>query len=217
MAYGFPENGHLPSSSHLRHPWRIHEIVPDFRLEDVWALPVEGDADEFSDLLELVGSLRPGEDSAAARFLWQLRDRLGAWFGIGRISTAAGDAQPASPPPVPGTGEPSLAGRVPADLRDTTAGFDFGTLPFTPLYRTADEAAAEISNQTVYGVAHLGWAEQEDGRYQGRMAVYVKPRGLLGQAYMELIKPFRYLVVYPALMRQLEREWEERPARLKVP
>ena len=58
---------------------------------------------------------------------------------------------------------------------------------------------------------HLAWVEQGDGRYQGQMAVYVKPRGLLGQAYMALIKPFRYLVVYPALMRQIEREWSARP------
>jgi hypothetical protein len=42
------------------------------------------------------------------------------------------------------------------------------------------------------------------------MAVYVKPRGPLGSAYMALIKPFRYLVVYPALMRQIERTWKAR-------
>jgi hypothetical protein len=39
------------------------------------------------------------------------------------------------------------------------------------------------------------------------MAVYVKPRGTFGRAYMALIKPFRYLIVYPALMRQFERAW----------
>jgi hypothetical protein len=39
------------------------------------------------------------------------------------------------------------------------------------------------------------------------MAVYVKPNGLLGTAYMAAIKPFRYVIVYPALMRQIGREW----------
>ena len=29
---------------------------------------------------------------------------------------------------------------------------------------------------------------------------------------MAFIKPFRYLVVYPAMERQLAREWEERAA-----
>lgn len=37
------------------------------------------------------------------------------------------------------------------------------------------------------------------------MSVYVKPRGTFGAAYIAFIKPFRYAVVYPALMRYLER------------
>jgi uncharacterized protein DUF2867 len=39
------------------------------------------------------------------------------------------------------------------------------------------------------------------------MAVLVKPNGLFGKAYMAAIKPFRYLIVYPALMRMIGREW----------
>jgi hypothetical protein len=35
----------------------------------------------------------------------------------------------------------------------------------------------------------------------------VKPNGLLGAAYMAAIRPFRYLIVYPAFMRQVERTW----------
>jgi hypothetical protein len=27
----------LPSSAHADRPWRIHELVPDCRLDDVWA------------------------------------------------------------------------------------------------------------------------------------------------------------------------------------
>lgn len=80
----------------------------------------------------------------------------------------------------------------------------FASLPFVPLYRCDREAAAEISNKTVHGVAHLSWVERDDGCWEGRMAVYVKPRGLFGKAYMALIKPFRYWVVYPALMREME-------------
>jgi hypothetical protein len=45
------------------------------------------------------------------------------------------------------------------------------------------------------------------------MAVYVKPRGPLGKGYMALIKPFRYWVVYPALMREIERAWNRRVPR----
>ncbi|HEX6601976.1 MAG TPA: DUF2867 domain-containing protein, partial [Solirubrobacterales bacterium] len=104
----------------------------------------------------------------------------------------------------------SLRDRLPAELRGTAAGFDFGSLPFVPLYRSDHEAAAEISNKTVHGVAHLAWVEVGGDRYEGRMAVYVKPRGAFGRAYMALIKPFRYWVVYPALMGQMKRAWEKR-------
>jgi hypothetical protein len=38
------------------------------------------------------------------------------------------------------------------------------------------------------------------------MAVLVKPNGLIGEAYMAAIRPFRHLIVYPAMMRQIERE-----------
>jgi hypothetical protein len=45
------------------------------------------------------------------------------------------------------------------------------------------------------------------------MAVLVKPNGVLGSAYMAAIKPFRYLVVYPAAMRHIEAVWRSRSAR----
>jgi hypothetical protein len=215
MPYGLRENGRIPNSAHESQPWRIREIVPDFTLEDVWALPVEGDAGDFPQLLEMIGSLDPAHaDSSATRFLWQLRDRLGAWFRLGRISVPAGAADPADHQlPIPGTTETSLSARLPEDLRDTATDADFGPLPFVPLYRTDVEAAAELSNQTVHGVAHLAWADRGEGRYQGQMAVYVKPRGALGHGYMALIKPFRYLIVYPALMRQFEAAWKRRDSR----
>jgi Protein of unknown function (DUF2867) len=36
------------------------------------------------------------------------------------------------------------------------------------------------------------------------MAVDVKLRGVFGKAYMAFIKPFPYLIVYPALMRHID-------------
>lgn len=191
-------------TEHESRSWRIHDLVPDFALEDVWALPVRGGPDDFEGLLDLAGSFDPSKSrSRAARFLWNLRDRLGAWLDLGEISISVDDRE-AGKLPIPGTAETSLRDRLPADLRGTASGVSFASLPFVPLYRLAREAAAEVSNKTVHGVAHLSWVERDDGRYEGRMAVYVKPRGLFGRAYMALIKPFRYLVVYPALMREME-------------
>ncbi len=203
----------LPNSAHESHPWRIREIAPDFTVEDVWALPAHGRAEDFQALLELTAASDPANaESLPTRLLWQLRDRLGSWFDLGRISAPADGGSGHAPGklPIPGTSEASLSERLPADLRDTATDLDFGSLPFVPLYRTDDEFAAEISNQTVHGVMHLAWVPQGKGRYQGQMAVYVKPRGRLGKAYMALIKPFRHWIVYPALMRQTERTWDAR-------
>jgi hypothetical protein len=203
----------LPNATHESGPWRIREITPDFTLEDVWALPVHGGPEDFQTLIELTTSGDPATmTSLPTRLLWNLRDRLGKWFDLGRISAPAGSDGDgdANKLPIPGKGETSLTERLPDDLRDTATVLTFNSLPFTPLYRTDDEFAAELSNQTVHGVMHLAWADQGDGRYQGQMAVYVKPRGPFGKAYMALIKPFRYWIVYPALMRQTEREWNAR-------
>jgi hypothetical protein len=64
-----------------------------------------------------------------------------------------------------------------------------------------------MANRTVHAVMHIGWVPDESGGYRGQMAVLVKPNGLFGAAYMAAIKPFRYLIVYPALMRRFERGW----------
>ena len=42
----------LPNSAHTSHPWLIHEVAGDFRLEDVWALPTPGGPDDFPALVE---------------------------------------------------------------------------------------------------------------------------------------------------------------------
>ena len=200
----------LPDAEHESRPWRIREIVPDFILEDAWALPVEGSAEDFDGVLKLMAASDPSNaDSAAARALWRLRDRLGEWFSLGRISEPTEGDEDARLP-IPGTSEVSLEERLPADLKGTAAEVDFGSLPFEPLYRTRDEFAAEVSNRTVHGVLHLAWVDRGAGRHQAQMAVYVKPRGAFGRGYMALIRPFRHLIVYPALMRQIERTWSAR-------
>jgi hypothetical protein len=201
----------LANAAHESRPWRIREIVPDFVLEDVWALPVHGGAEDFQALLELMASGDPANtQSLPTRSLWRVRDQLGRWFGLGRISARIDgdrDGAAADRLPIPATNETSLTDRLPDDLRNTAADVAFDSLPFAPLYRTDFEFAAELSNQTVHAVMHLAWVDQGEGRYQGQMAVYVKPRGRLGNGYMTLIKPFRHWVVYPALMRQMERTW----------
>ena len=202
----------LPNSAHEAHPWVIARIAPDFTLLDVWALPAEGGPDDFDCFLETMSSLDPGQaGSAASRALFSLRYRLGGWFGWDDASRKR---------PIPGCTETTLSARLPDELRGSAKRPVLGgplqraAGGFVPLYRTDDEWAAELSNGTVHGVLHLAWVGQGGGRYRAQMGVYVKPRGRLGETYMLLIQPFRHLIVYPALMRQIGRAWEGRAATL---
>lgn len=188
----------LPRSAHEEQAWRIATIAPDFEVEDVWALPVHGKQDDFPTLLKVMAHMSADDSpSRLSRILFGVRYKLGELFGWDDDEKL----------PIPGEGATSLVGRLPEDLQGTTDGEDFGNLPFDPLYRTDREAAGEISNKTVHAMMHLGWVDKGDGNFQGQMAVLVKPRGRFGKVYMDLIKPFRYWIVYPALMRQIERGW----------
>jgi hypothetical protein len=192
----------LPNSAHEAHPWRISEIAGDFALLDVWAPPVRGGPGDFDAFLEVMSSIDPtGSPSPAARALFRLRSQLGALFGW--------DDDDARRRPIPHCEENSLRARLPDDLRGTATAKRPGSR-FLPIYRTEDEWAAEIANDTVHAIMHLAWVEDREGAHRPELAVYVKPRGVLGGAYMALIAPFRHWIVYPALMRQIRAAWDAR-------
>ena len=187
----------LPDTAHTSQPWRIHEIAPDFALEDVWALPTPGGPDDFPWLVHAMATLDPARSSsAAARTLFAIRWKLGELLHW----DDEGDGL--------GTRVPSLRDRLPADLRNAARGPDFEATPFRSLYLTSDEFAAEVANKTVHGILHLGWVEDGTGGWRGQMAVLVKPNGLFGSAYMAAISPFRHTLVYPPLMRDFGRSWQ---------
>jgi hypothetical protein len=186
----------LPDTAHTSRPWRIHELTRDFRLEDVWALPTPGGRDDFPLLVQGAVSLDPSQSSSrAVRSLFAIRWKVGGLLGWDDPDTGVGSRVP------------TLRDRLPADLRDGAPGPDFDALPFTPLYLTDDEFAAEIANRTMHGVMHLGWVPDDEGGHRGEMAVLVKRNGLVGAAYMAAIAPFRHRVVYPPMLREVERRW----------
>ena len=121
----------LPNAAHESHPWRIREIAPDFTLEDVWALPVHGDAEDFQTLLELLVS-DPAKPDRSRR----------ACSGTSATASAAGSTSAGSRPraraaPRAGCRSPderNLTGRAPArrPARHGEADVHFGSLPFGP-------------------------------------------------------------------------------------
>jgi Protein of unknown function (DUF2867) len=187
----------LPITAHTSRPWRIHEIAPDFKVEDVWALPTPGGPDDLPRLVSwAVTPNFPEGAPLIVRFLWEARWKIGRLLGWDRRERGLG-ARVAS-----------LRERLPADLRAAPTGPDFTDVPMTPVYLLKDEWVAEMANRTVHSIMHLGWVADGNGGYRGQMAVLVKPNGWFGAAYMAAIKPFRYLFVYPALMRSVKRDWQ---------
>ncbi|UUY48499.1 DUF2867 domain-containing protein [Streptomyces yangpuensis] len=186
----------LRSTAHTSRPWRIHEIAGDFRIEDVWALPTPGGPD---DLARLVRQFAEGTGdpvpSPVGRALFAIRWKLGALLGWDKPEGGLRSRVP------------TLRDRLPADLREGERGPDLAAVPFTSVYQTHDEWAAEMANRTMHGVMHIGWVPDGNGGHRGQMTVLVKPNGFLGAAYMLAIKPFRYLGVYPALLRSIGAEW----------
>lgn len=186
----------VPNTEYISRPWRIHEITHDFRVEDVWALPGVGGPDDFPRLVELFASSDPSHSSSfAVRTLFAIRWKLGELL---RLDGADGGV---------GSRVPTLRDRLSADLRDGPSGPEFDTLSFTSLYLTDDEWAAEVANRTMHGVLHLGRVLDQAGGFRAELAVLVKPNGLLGDAYMAAIRPFRHRIVYPAMLREMARKW----------
>ena len=186
----------VPNSAHTSRPWRIHELTSDFRLEDVWELPGVSGPDDFGRLVQTFASFDPSHAaSCPVRTLVAFRLKLGELLGWDSPQTGIGSRVP------------TLRDRLPADLRDGPSGPE-SALGLSSLYLSDDEWAAEGANQTVHGIIHFGRIPDPTGGFRAHMAIYVKPNGWLGNAYMAAIKPFRYLIVYPAMLRELERTWQ---------
>jgi uncharacterized protein DUF2867 len=183
----------LPATAHTSRPWRIHQLTPDFQLEDVWALPTPGGPGDLARLVaRFASSDFPQGTPLVVRVLWAARWRIGALLGWDRPEAGLGARAT------------TLRDRLPPDLNAPPAP---DLEPFTALYLLDNEYAAELANRTVHAVLHLGWVPDGSGGYRGQLAVLVKPNGWFGTAYMAAIKPLRYLLVYPALLRTIERGW----------
>ena len=188
----------VPVTEFTEQPWRIHQITRDFEIEDVWRLPTPGGPDDFPKLVDgVLGGVLTTTTPLPVRLLMQARNALGAVFGWDRSEEGLGERVD------------SIRHRLPGDLRDRPVQHA-AIRKFHAVYQTDDEWVAELANQTVHALLHLGWVpDGDDGRYTGLMTVLVKPAGLFGTTYMAAIKPFRLLVVYPALLRKVGRLWRD--------
>ncbi|HEY2389424.1 MAG TPA: DUF2867 domain-containing protein [Candidatus Binatia bacterium] len=183
--------------AHRARPWRVHTLVPDFELIDVWRFELRLEPER-------------GFDAFLATFWTAIHALERSW--LSRIRVVVGrlmgwDAKPHSRP-IPGGTEHSVAERLDATdrARNRVAADAASPLPVArvrPIYLFDDEALYELSNATVHALLHLGCAPGASPE----LAVYIKSRGLFTRLYMAAITPARYLVVYPALLSGVERRW----------
>ena len=196
-------------------PLRAHELLDDVPLHDVWrvTLPDTGKPCSIPLVRTLLGVGTEQTDSPAGtategpgqslpvRALFALRWALGRVFGW--------DEEPAD------TDDWSYRSRLTdEDIDRSTVATGTKDGPFTLLYVLENEALSEIRNSTVHAFLVTAVAPVSERTADGHyfyMAVYVKPVSGWTAAYMALIDPFRRWIVYPELLRRLERRWLQGP------
>lgn len=194
----------LPLSAHAEHPWLVHELAADFTLDEVWEFPIQADAsrgETFRSFCALEDAARRAPLAGPAG--WLMRARL--WLG------KLGLDRQVNRLPIPGCTEVSVRERLRPEDRQPVPPPD-ARLPFQLVYDREAERLLALSNGSLHALLHLSWACKAGALHAPRLAVYVKPRNLLGRVYLALIYPFRVWVVYPALMRAAQQRWQRRRA-----
>lgn len=191
----------INKEEHLKYPWRVHRLLPDLRIEDVWVLPVELDSDQNIGELNaaFVQALEKTSTTGLAGLLFRFRFYLGKVFGW-EDTVKIKEALPSG----------SIRERYANQEGITKLEVDSkGFADFVPVYNLKDEMLSEIENETVLAAVHFGRVAKPNGKHGVHMTVYVKPKGLFGEIYMLIIKPFRLLVVYPVMLKLIGRHWEK--------
>lgn len=192
----------LDSGEHLKHDWQVHALLEDFEIEDVWKLPVEMRKDQpIADVQKVFATaIHEISRSGVAGWLFQFRFFLGKVFGWDEEMQTT-DTLPVG----------SIRERY-ARQQGLTSN-DFSTeqgSEFIPVYQVKNEALAEIENETVHAAVHYGKVPTENDGYTVQMTIYVKPKGLFGKTYMQLIKPFRLYIVYPIMLKAIGKHWQKK-------
>lgn len=197
----------LDLSVHRERPWRVHTLCADFTLLDVWRVPIDGDParDRFEDFVRAFVANGVRTSSGLANALFSMRWKIGAVMGWD-------DDEPIA---IPGCTETTVVERFTDEDRARNRPLELPEGQPTmirPAYMFEDEALLEIVNKTIHALAHLGWVDHPDkpGHETGELAVYIKSRGAMSNAYMAAIGPFRHWLVYPPLIASVCETWEKR-------
>ena len=178
-------------------PLRVHALLHDVPLEDVWVirLPGGGPGRTVQDLRAVMVAGRAAAP-AVVQGLFRLRGRIGTLFGWDHRR--------------PVWSAESYADRLSAaDRAASLAAPGTPDGPFNLLYRFEDEQLSELRNATVHAFASLS-IRPTPGGYLAYLGVFVQPVHRFTRLYMTAIAPFRRLVVYPAIIQKMQNAWVER-------
>ena len=192
----------ISKHEHLQQQLKVHSLLRDFKLEDVWQVPVVLTSNQTLQLFveHFKKATDKITDEGIAGFLFRLRLSLGKLLNLEDQNIIVNEL-------IPGSIRHRYAQQEGLSFEDLPS-LSKGDLDFAPVYILEDEHLSEIENKTVHAALHFSRVPMGDATWGVRMAVYVKPKGRSGKAYMLLIKPFRWWIVYPTLMKIVKREWE---------
>ena len=178
-------------------PLRVHALLHDVPLEDAWAVPLAGGgAGRTLDDVRAVMADELASAPAPVQALFRLRTRVGRLLGWDRPRAAWDDE--------------SFARRLtPADRARSRVAPGTPDGRFRILYRFDDEQLGELRNATVHAFVSLSIAEAPAG-YTAFLGVFVRTVHRSTGLYMAAIAPFRRLIVYPAIIRGMQRTWVAR-------
>lgn len=181
----------------LAQPFRVHTFLSGVALHDVWVV----DLPAVSGRATLEGFHRRTKSrNLAAKISWPARALFGLRFFLGRIF--GWDQEPEE-------GKPAyFAERLTAEDRERSR-VPSGTPEsfFRVVYSFENETLLEVINRTAHAALLSALAETPQG-YRFYFAVYVRELSWVTRVYMTLIDPFRRWLVYPAILKQAQRNWE---------
>ena len=178
-------------------PLRVHTLLADVPLHDVWAvdLPTHRGGVTLSEFLRRTSQCGTNRLPSLARALIRLRLFLGRIFQL--------EAEPKDAVAV------SFGSRLTPEDRARSlvvSGTPEGL--FRVVYRFENEQLLEIQNRTVHAAALSALAERA-GSYRFYFAVYVRQRTWITPFYMGLIDPFRKWIIYPAMLKSIRATWDQ--------
>ena len=177
-------------------PLRVHTFLAGVPLHDVWAidLPWTRSGVTLDEFLHARCAC-PSRLSLATRALLRIR------LSIGRV--LGWDGQPAAT-----AGETFATRLTDADRSKSLVAAGTSEGLFRVVYRFENEQLVEVMNRTAHAGALSALVETANS-YRFYFGVYVRSVSRFTPIYMALIDPFRKLVVYPSLLRNVRATWNQ--------